>query len=103
MEVDAVTESPDHGHHSRHKVKACGCVTKLLERLHRRETERIEELSLEAQEQPQHLGDGEDHLAVRDIQHNLLPALGMTRWTKAVCLAGEKEAWAESPGCLIRR
>jgi len=26
MEVDAVAESLDHGHHSRHKLKPCHCV-----------------------------------------------------------------------------
>ena len=28
MEVDAVNESLDHGHHSRYKLKACGCEQK---------------------------------------------------------------------------
>ena len=28
MEVDAIPESLDHGHHSRHKLKASGCVQK---------------------------------------------------------------------------
>jgi hypothetical protein len=44
MEVDAVTKSLDHGHHSWHKLKACGCVEKFHKCTHRRETERIEEL-----------------------------------------------------------
>jgi len=42
--------------------------------------------SLEAEEDAQHFGDGEDHLTVRDVQEELfpyplaplLPALGMT-------------------------
>jgi hypothetical protein len=29
MEVDAIAESLDHGHDSRHKLKACGCMEKL--------------------------------------------------------------------------
>ena len=66
MEVDAITESLDHGHHSRHKLKACGCVQEFHKRLHCRETERIEEFPLVTEEQTQHLGDGEDDLPVGD-------------------------------------
>jgi len=66
---------------------------------HRRETERVEELSLEAEKQTQHLGHGEDDLTVRGIQQEFLPhplfpllmALGMTRWTEPACLAGKHE------------
>ncbi|MFO7866265.1 MAG: hypothetical protein R6V02_05565 [Candidatus Aminicenantes bacterium] len=99
MEVDAITESLDYSHHTRHELTACGCVEKPDERLHRRETERIEEPSLEAEEQTQHLGDGENDLTVRGIQEKLLPhplaplltALGMTRWTKSARLAGKHQ------------
>ncbi len=99
MEVDAITKSLDHGHRSRHKRKTCGCVQEFHECPHRRETERIEELSLEAEKQTQHLGDCEDHLTVGDIQQELLPhplspflsSLGMTRWTEPACLAGKHQ------------
>jgi len=97
MEVDAVTEGLHHGHHSRHKLKTCGSVHEFHKRLHCRETERIEELSLEAEKQTQHLRNGKDHLAMRDIQQKLLPhplsplltALGMTRRAESACLAGK--------------
>ncbi len=97
MEVDAVTESLDHGHHSRHKLKTCGCVQEFHKCSHRRETERIEELSLEAEKKTQHLGDSEDDLTVGNIQEKLFPhplsplltTLGMTRWTESASLAGK--------------
>jgi hypothetical protein len=73
MEVDAITESLDHRHHSRHDLKACGCVQEFHKCTHRRETEIIEELSLETEEKTQHLGNIEDDLPVRDIQEKLLP------------------------------
>jgi hypothetical protein len=97
MEVYAVSEGLDNHHRSRHKLKACGCVQESYKCTHRRETERIEELSPETEEQTQHFRDGEDHLPVRNIQHKLLPhplspflpAFGMTRWTESACLAGK--------------
>ena len=99
MEVYAVAESLDHGHHPRHKLKTCGCVEKYHKCSHRREAEIIEELSLETEEKTQHLGNGEDDLPVRDIQEKflphpfspLLPALGMTRWTEPAGLAGKHQ------------
>jgi hypothetical protein len=97
MEVDAVTEGLDHGHHSRHDLKTCGCVQEFHKCSYSRETERVEELSLEAEKQTQHLGHGEDDLTVRGIQEKFLPhplspflsALGMTRWTEPASLAGK--------------
>ena len=47
VEVDAIAESLDYGHYSLHDLKACGCVQKFHKCTHRRETEIIEELSLE--------------------------------------------------------
>jgi len=53
----------------------------------RRETEIIEELSLESEEKTQHLRDGEDDLTVSDIQEKFLPTFGMTGGTESACLA----------------
>ena len=55
--------------------------------------------ALELEEDPQHLGDREDHLAVRDAQEERLPhphapllqPLGMARGTKAPRLAGKRQ------------
>jgi len=99
MEVDAITEGLNHSHYSRHKLKICGGVEEFHKCTDRRETEIIEELSLEAEEKTQHLRDGEDHLTVRDIQEKLLPhpitplltAFSMAGRTKAACLAGKHE------------
>ena len=41
MEVDAVAESLDHSHHSRHKLKTCGCVQEFHKCSHRREAEQF--------------------------------------------------------------
>ena len=91
MEVDAITKSLNHGHHSRHKLKACHCLEEFHKCMNRRETERIEEFPLVTEEQTQHLGDGEDDLPVRDIQEKFLPhplspflpAFGMTGRTES--------------------
>ncbi len=99
MEVDAVAKSLNNGHHSRHKLKPCGSVQEFHKCSYSRETERIEELSLEAEKQTQHFGNGKDHLAMRDIQQELLPhplaphltALGMTRRAEPACLAGKHQ------------
>jgi hypothetical protein len=97
MKIDAGTKGLDYGHHTRHELQARHCVQEFLKSPHRRETERIEELSLEAEKQPEHLRDCEDNLTVRNIEQKLLPhplapflpALGMTRWTKPAGLAGK--------------
>ncbi len=99
MEVDAIAESVNYSHYPWHELKACGCVQEFHKCTHRRETERIEELSLEAEEKTQHFGDGEDDLTVRDIQQELLShplvrfltALGMTGGTESACLAGKHQ------------
>ena len=99
MEVDTVAEGLDHGHHSRHKPKACGCVQKFHKRAHRREAERIEELPLVTEEETQHLGDDKDHLTMWDIQEKLLPhplsphitAFGMTRRAESASLTGKHQ------------
>ena len=57
MEVDAVTESLDHGHHSWHELQVCGCVQEIHKCTRCRETEIIEELSIETEEQTQHIGN----------------------------------------------
>jgi len=44
MEVDALSEGLDHGHHSWHELQGCGCVEKSQKCAHCAETERIEEL-----------------------------------------------------------
>ena len=64
MKIDAITESLDNGHYSRHELKACGCVEEFLESTYCTETERIEKLSLEAKKEPQHLRDCENDLTV---------------------------------------
>ncbi len=99
IKVDAITESLDNSDHTRHKLKPRCCVQEFHKSMHCSETERIEKLSLKAEEQTQHFGDGEDDLTVRDIQQKFLPhpltplltALGMTRWTKSACFAGEHQ------------
>lgn len=99
MEVDAISKGLDHGHHPWHKLKACGCVQEFHKCTHRRETERIEELSPEAEEKTQHFGDGEDDLTVRDIQqkffaHPLAPfltAFSMAGRTKSAGFAGKHQ------------
>lgn len=63
VEVDAVAESLDNSHNTRHKLKTCGCVEKLHKCASRIETERIEEFAFEAEKKTQHLGHGEDDLA----------------------------------------
>lgn len=63
VEVDAVAESLDNSHNTRHKLKTCGCAEKLHKCAHRIETERIEEFAFEAEKKTQHLGHGEDDLA----------------------------------------
>jgi tetratricopeptide (TPR) repeat protein len=45
MEIDAIAEGLDHGHHCRHKLKACSCLQEFHKCAHRRETERIEKLN----------------------------------------------------------
>ena len=68
MEVDAVSEGLDHGHHSWHELQGCGCVEKSQKCAHCAETERNEELSVVTEEKTQHLRDSKDNLTVRDIQ-----------------------------------
>jgi hypothetical protein len=59
----------------------------------------MEELSLEAEKQTQHLGNGKDHLTVGDIQQEFLPhpltpfltAFSMAGWTEPACLAGKHQ------------
>lgn len=46
MEIDALSEGLDHGHHSRHELKACGCGQGFHKFTQHRETEITEELSL---------------------------------------------------------
>ena len=99
MEVDAISEGLDHSHHSWHELPAGDCVQELHKCPHRTETEVIEELSLEAEEQPQHLRNSKDNLAMRNIQKKLfshplapiLTALGMARWTESAGLAGKHQ------------
>jgi len=54
MEVDAINEGLNHSHYSRHKLKVCGGVEEFHKCTDRRETEIIEELSLEAEKKTQH-------------------------------------------------
>jgi hypothetical protein len=99
MKIDALSESLDHGHHSWHEHLAGGCMQKLHKCAYRTKTEIIEELSLEAKEQPKHLGNGKDNLAVGDIKEKLCPyplapllaPLGMTRRTETSGLAREAQ------------
>jgi len=99
MEIDALSEGLDDRHYSRHELKTCGCVQGFHKCTHRRETEIIEELSLVTEEQPEHLRDGEDNLAVRDIQQKLLPhplapfltAFCMARRAETTSLTGKHE------------
>jgi hypothetical protein len=99
MEVDAITESLDHGHHSRHKLKACHCVQESHKSTHRRETERIEELSLEAEEKTQHLGNSKDDLSMGNVKEKFLPhplpplltAFSMAGGIESACLAGKHQ------------
>jgi hypothetical protein len=62
-------------------------------------SKRIEELSLETEEKTQHLGNGENHLTMGNIQQKFLshplapflPAFGMTRWTESASLTGKHQ------------
>jgi len=71
-----------------------------------------QELALELEEHPQHLGNDKNHLAVRDIEEERLPhplapllqPLGVARGTEAPGLTGKRQhlfrpaAWAADPG-----
>ena len=39
MEIDAISESLDYRHHSRHKLKTCHCIQEFHKCMHRRETD----------------------------------------------------------------
>ena len=99
MGSDFLSERLDDGHHPGDKFCA-SCGLKIFEKgLDCRPAELAEELALVFEEDAQHLGDGEDNLAVGDIQQKLLPhplapllqALGMTRGTKPAGTAGEHQ------------
>jgi len=88
---NAITESLDNSHNTRHELKTCHCMQEFFKCPHRRETERSEKLSLEAEEQTQHFGDGEDDLTVGDIQQELLPH-PLSPFLTAFCLTGGTKA-----------
>ncbi len=95
MKIDAISEGLDHGHYSRHKLKACGCVQESHKCMHRTEAEIIEELSLEAEEQTKHFGNGKDDLSMGNIKQKFFPhplaplltAFSMAGRTKSARLA----------------
>ncbi|MFO7867534.1 MAG: hypothetical protein R6V02_12100 [Candidatus Aminicenantes bacterium] len=54
MEVDAIAKGLNHSNNARHDLKGCDSVQVFHKCSHRRETERIEKLSLETEEKTQH-------------------------------------------------
>lgn len=87
----------DHSDDSRHEFLACSQFQVFQESLHRREAERGEKRTPEAEEQTEHLGDGEDDLAVGNIEEKLLshplapllPPVGMTGGAESASFAGK--------------
>ena len=97
MEIHFLSERLDGGHHSGAKLSA-GCGLEVAEQgLDGRPAELSQKPALVLEEDAQHPGDGEDDLAVRDIQKKLLShplaplfkPLGMTRWAKSAAAAGK--------------
>ena len=101
VKVDFLSEGLDGGHHARAKLCA-GCGLEVFdEGQDGCPAELPQEPALVLEEDPQHLGDGEDHLAVGNIQKKFFPhplgplfdPLGMARWAKSTSATGKvKEA-----------
>ena len=99
MKIDAVSESLDDGDNPRLKLRSRHRLKIEKKRPDATAAKLPQELALELEENPQHLGDGEDDLAVRNIQkerlpHPLAPLLqpfGMARRAESPGAAGEHE------------
>jgi hypothetical protein len=99
MEIDAISKSLDHRHHSWHELMACDGVKIFQEGMDCCQRQWRKEGSLVPEEQPKHLRYGKDNLAVRDIEKKLLPhplaplltALGMAGRTETTGFAGKHE------------
>ena len=99
VEVDPVAKCLDGSNHSGHNVSACHEFEITDEGAESRVAEGAQQPTVILEEYPQHFGDGEDDLAVGDIQEKLLShpfapllqALGMARRTKPAGTAGEVE------------
>ena len=99
MKIDPVAEGLDARNHTRHKLRASRCLEVFEERSYGRMRERSQEPALVLEENPQHLGNCEDHLSVRNIQKEclsyplapLLQPLGMTRGAEAPGAAGKHQ------------
>jgi len=91
VKVDPIPKGLDRGDDARHGILLCHSPEVDGQGVDGTATEVAEEIALILEEDAEHLGDGEDHLTVRDIQEKCLPhplapllkALGMTRWTKS--------------------
>jgi len=99
MEIDLLAKRLDDGYNTRDEFCA-GCGLEVFEeRLDCRPAELAEEPTLVLEEDTQHLGDGEHHLAVGDIQEKYLPhplapllkTLRMARRTESAGTAGEHQ------------
>ncbi len=90
VEVNPVAKGLDDGNHSRHKVAPGNSLKIADQRPKGRAAEFSQQLAVILEEDPQYLGNGEDDLAMGDIQEKLLShplalllkALGMTGGTK---------------------
>ena len=84
----------DHGgHHPGVKISP-GCGLEVFEQgLDRRPAEIPQELAVVLEKDAQHLRDGEDHLAVRDIEQKLLPH-PLAPFLKALDMTGGKKSAA---------
>ena len=117
MEIDAVSERLDDGDNSRLKSRPRRGLKIEEKRPDGTAAELTQEPALEFEEHPQHLGNREDHLAVRNVQEERLPhplppflqPLGMTGRTEGPRLTGKHQkmfcpaARAPNPGKAAAR
>jgi hypothetical protein len=99
VKVDPIPKGLNRGDDARRDIFLCHSPEVDGQGVDGTATEVAEEIALILEEDAEHLGDGEDHLTVRDIQKECLPhplapllkALGMTRWAKSAGAAGEHQ------------
>jgi len=99
VEIDPVPERLDDGDHPRLEGRSGHDLKISNKRPDRTTAEISQELAFELEEDPQHLGNREDDLAVRDIQEECRPhpippfrqAFGMAGGTEAPGLAGKRQ------------
>jgi len=76
MEIDAVSKGLDDGNDTRLECFPRRSLKIEQKRPDRAAAKLSQELALELEEHPQHLGNNEDHLAVRNVQVERLNMLG---------------------------